>query len=145
MTATGSTLPSNITFYDCEFNGVTGSGAGNIHIKGGSDPVTLTGNRYLTPSASCVDISSVNSYGFTTDNSAVFVNSSRLNVLNGNLQLTSAAVSVGGGTANFVSLGSTTATTVGAAGGASALPATPLGYLIAYVGTTQVKIPYYST
>ena len=145
MTATGSTLPSNITFYDCEFNTVTGSGSGNIHIKGGSDPITLTGNRYVTPSSSCVNISSANSFGFATDNSAVFVSSSRINVLSGNLQLTSAAASVGGGSANFVSLGSTTATTVGAAGGASALPATPLGYLIAYVGTTQVKIPYYST
>ena len=144
MTATGSTLPSNITFYDCEFNGVTGSGSGNIHIKGGSDPITLTGNRYGTPSTSCVDISSANSFGFATDNSTVFVSSSRLNVLSGNLQLTSAAASVGGGTANFVSLGSTTAATVGAAGAASALPATPLGYLIAYVGTTQVKIPYYN-
>lgn len=38
----------------------------------------------------------------------------------------------------------TTETTVGAAGGASALPATPLGYLIAIVGTTTVKIPYYN-
>ena len=46
--------------------------------------------------------------------------------------------------ASGVSLGGTTATTVGAAGGASALPATPLGYLIAYVGSTPVKIPYYS-
>ena len=46
--------------------------------------------------------------------------------------------------ASGVSLGGTTATTVGAAGGASALPATPLGYLIAYVGSTPVKIPYYN-
>jgi hypothetical protein len=57
------------------------------------------------------------------------------------LKLTSAATSGGAGT---VTLGATTATTVGAAGGASALPAAPLGYLISYVGTTQVKIPYYS-
>ena len=33
---------------------------------------------------------------------------------------------------------------IGAAGGASSLPATPLGYLIAYVGSTPVKIPYYN-
>lgn len=37
-----------------------------------------------------------------------------------------------------------TAATVGAAGGASALPATPLGYLHASVGAVNVKIPYYS-
>jgi hypothetical protein len=48
------------------------------------------------------------------------------------------------GAASTTTIGSTTATTVGAAGGASALPLTPLGYIIAHVGTTQVKIPYYN-
>lgn len=38
----------------------------------------------------------------------------------------------------------TTETTVGAAGGASALPATPLGYMIIIVGNTPVKVPYYN-
>lgn len=36
-------------------------------------------------------------------------------------------------------------TTVGAAGGASALPATPLGYLSVKIGGTAAKIPYYNT
>ena len=58
-----------------------------------------------------------------------------------NVRISTAAQSVGSGTVCF---GSTTATTVGAAGGASALPATPLGYMVAYVGATKVKIPYYS-
>lgn len=40
-------------------------------------------------------------------------------------------------------LGNGNSTTVGAAGGASALPATPLGYLHAYIGTQLIKIPYY--
>lgn len=57
-----------------------------------------------------------------------------------NLRLNAAAVNPGTG----VALGSTTATSVGAAGGASAPPATPLGYLIANVAGTQVKIPYYN-
>ena len=48
------------------------------------------------------------------------------------------------GEANKLVLGGTTGTTVGAAGGASALPATPTGYLIAFVGTTEVRIPYYA-
>jgi hypothetical protein len=43
-----------------------------------------------------------------------------------------------------VSLGATTASTVGAAGGASALPATPSGYLIVNIAGTQFKIPYYA-
>lgn len=37
-----------------------------------------------------------------------------------------------------------TQTTVGAAGGASALPATPTGYLQLMIGNTQFVIPYYA-
>jgi hypothetical protein len=37
-----------------------------------------------------------------------------------------------------------TATTVGAAGGASALPATPTGYLKIEIGGTTYKVPYYA-
>ena len=37
-----------------------------------------------------------------------------------------------------------TATTVGAAGGASALPATPTGYLKIDIGGTNYKVPYYA-
>lgn len=42
------------------------------------------------------------------------------------------------------SLGLTPQTTIGAAGGASALPATPLGYFTAYDGVTKIAIPYYN-
>ncbi len=38
----------------------------------------------------------------------------------------------------------TTASTVGAAGGASALPATPVGYLVVNINGTAQKIPYYN-
>jgi hypothetical protein len=38
----------------------------------------------------------------------------------------------------------TTQTTVGAAGAASALPATPTGYLIVNLGNGAVVIPYYA-
>jgi hypothetical protein len=44
-----------------------------------------------------------------------------------------------------IAIGSTTATTVGAAGGASALPATPVGYLIVNIAGTARKIPYFTT
>lgn len=37
----------------------------------------------------------------------------------------------------------TTQTTVGAAGGASALPATPTGYLTVNIGNSSFVIPYY--
>lgn len=38
----------------------------------------------------------------------------------------------------------TTQTTVGAAGGASALPATPTGYLTVNIGNASYLIPYYA-
>jgi len=46
--------------------------------------------------------------------------------------------------AGEIAYGGTTATTVGAAGGASALPATPTGYIIVNVAGTQMKVPYYA-
>ena len=58
-----------------------------------------------------------------------------------NMSLTGGATGVAGAT----TLGNGTSTTVGASGAASALPAATLGYLVAFVGTTQVKIPYYNT
>jgi hypothetical protein len=54
-----------------------------------------------------------------------------------NVQGASASVASG------ISIGGAVRTTVGAAGGASALPATPTGYLDFYVGSTAVGIPYY--
>lgn len=59
----------------------------------------------------------------------------------GAVRINSSAKTVG---ANEISIGSTTSTSVGAAGGASALPATPLGYLIINVAGTNVKVPYYT-
>ncbi len=46
--------------------------------------------------------------------------------------------------AGVLSIGNTTQATVGAAGGASALPATPTGYIKTYIGATQYVIPYYA-
>lgn len=60
----------------------------------------------------------------------------------GAVRINSSAQTVG---ANEISIGSITATTVGSAGGATALPATPLGYLIINVAGTNVKVPYYNS
>lgn len=60
----------------------------------------------------------------------------------GALRIAAGAKTVG---LNEISIGSITSATVGAAGGASALPATPLGYLIINVAGTAVKIPYYTS
>jgi hypothetical protein len=43
-----------------------------------------------------------------------------------------------------IAFGSSTATTVGVAGGAAALPATPAGYLVFNNGGTNFKIPFYN-
>jgi hypothetical protein len=59
----------------------------------------------------------------------------------GALRINNSAQTVG---ANEISIGSITATTVGAAGAASALPANPVGYLIINVAGTNRKIPYYT-
>lgn len=40
--------------------------------------------------------------------------------------------------------GGTTQTTVGAAGSASAVPATPSGYITITIGTTEYVVPYYA-
>lgn len=45
---------------------------------------------------------------------------------------------------NSLSSSGATGTTVGTAGGATALPATPLGYLTVTINGTDVKIPYYN-
>lgn len=57
-----------------------------------------------------------------------------------NLMLAGAAAGVSG----FVTFGNTVQSTVGAAGGASALPATPSGYLRFFVNTSEFVIPYYA-
>lgn len=65
----------------------------------------------------------------------------------GNLDLAGAlVVSAATPTASTgeVAIGTTTSATVGAAGGAAALPATPTGYLTVNIGGTAYKIPYYA-
>lgn len=46
--------------------------------------------------------------------------------------------------AGQLGIGSGTATTVGAAGAAAALPTAPVGYLIVNIGGVAQKIPYYN-
>lgn len=69
------------------------------------------------------------------DDSAFAAIASGVHVVSGS------ASSVGAGE---ICYGGSTATTVGAAGAASALPALPLGYIIINVAGTSAKIPYYN-
>lgn len=98
----------------------------------------------------------------TNDTSSVFFNTSgglQLEVFNTNsadrkVQITGATssgnprIQASGGSLDISSTvvftNQTTGTTVGAAGGASGLPATPLGYITTSINGTSVKIPYYN-
>lgn len=62
-------------------------------------------------------------------------------ILTGPLTLDSGASAT---TVGYLQLGREVEGSVGAAGGASALPATPLGYVVAYLGATRIKFPYYN-
>lgn len=55
------------------------------------------------------------------------------------------ALGKSGGSGTRIRLNTDTATTVGAAGAASALPANPTGYIVVSVNGTDYKIPYYAT
>lgn len=57
------------------------------------------------------------------------------------IRMTAATPTVSAGQVGF---GNVTASTVGAAGGASALPATPSGYLQINIAGTMFKLPYYA-
>jgi hypothetical protein len=46
--------------------------------------------------------------------------------------------------AGVLRISASTSTTIGSAGGAAALPATPLGYVTWNIGGTNVKVPYYA-
>lgn len=63
-------------------------------------------------------------------------------IVYGNGLRTTAATPTGTGTQ--LSIGNTTAASVGAAGGASALPATPSGYLQIDIGGVKYKLPYFA-
>ncbi|TXH41973.1 MAG: hypothetical protein E6Q97_36605 [Desulfurellales bacterium] len=60
----------------------------------------------------------------------------------GNNMVTAAAA--GTASAGQIAWGATTQTTVGAAGGASALPATPTGYIIINIAGTNRVVPFYA-
>jgi hypothetical protein len=97
-------------------------------------------NTVTTKTYSATNFPRLN-YSYSTLSRVMNVAEGGANQVTGEI-LTAAAPTVAAGQ---VGLGSTVATTVGAAGGASALPATPTGYLIINVAGTAAKIPYYAS
>ena len=133
---TVSDLPSEQDSYGNNiFIGNNGTFGVNTHIE------SVT-NIYA-PAANKVPLN-VQAYSSQTANMAEFKNNvgTALTAIGPDGRLI-----VGGtaaGQASKLVLGSTTSATVGSAGVASSLPANPLGYLVAFVGTTEVRIPYYN-
>lgn len=82
-----------------------------------------------------------NNIGFAASGSKVLDIASTGLGITGRADINGTAAST---TAGHLNLGSTTQSTIGANGAASALTANPLGYLIAYIGTTKVIFPYYN-
>ena len=61
------------------------------------------------------------------------------------LDISGSIINVGNASGKRLNFTGAGATTVGAAGGAAALPATPLGYVTMRVNNADIKIPYYNT
>lgn len=126
------------------------AGAGSAllakQIANGNETITLqrftdsspTGNFLrFRDAANSADLFSVNIGGIAT--AAGFTTTGTVDTFNAMLRFAAPA-----GAAGIVGLGNGTSNTVGAAGGAAALPATPLVYWSVTVNGTAVKIPCYN-
>jgi hypothetical protein len=118
-------------------------------IPGGGSPPTVKGFSSAPFMAAGVVSRGVSPQFGSADNFSVQI------IQNGNVVATFTGTSgklltatlqaaAAAGAAGEVVLGNTTQSTVGAAGGASALPATPTGYLKFFLGSTQYVLPYYA-
>jgi hypothetical protein len=125
--AAGTTLAAATTIA----TGTNGGTAGSITFNGStSGSISLTANA------------GANTVTQSSGTLAVPIITASTRITSPTLTLTAVAPTV---SANQVGYGATTSTTVGAAGGASALPITPTGYLIVNVAGTAFKIPYYAS
>lgn len=129
-TLAASTAISNVRHFQAS-NTALGSGA-TIAAQEGFHCSALSGATANTGFLSQVAAGAGNR-GFWAQGTA-------MNEFDGPVNLAAAATAPSSG----VALGGTTQTTVGATGAASALPANPLGYLIAFLGATKIAIPYYT-
>lgn len=123
--------------------------SGDLSVSAGNVNVTV-GNVSATGSGASITsqklIATTN--GVEVQAGGVGITAGGLTVTAGGATITAGGLSVNGGTTavgafNFST--TTTSTTVGAAGGATALPATPLGYVTVAIAGTDRKIPYYNT
>lgn len=137
---TSSSTPANYVRFESR-----STGAAPIIWAEGSD--TNVGLEYRTQNAG--------SHLFITDDSTGPIQVAITHTASANRYITltgsnggNPKIATSGGSLDIgsavVFTGQTVGTTVGAAGGASALPATPLGYLTTSINGTACKIPYYN-
>ena len=132
---------------------------GNIRLHGGvidanGNVITINGPtaNNLTLDVNQIDLQDVSGNGLTIDSSinlATFRSAGGAQIVMGTVLACSKDIDLKDpattAAAGHIRIGATHATTVGAAGGADALPAAPVGYLIINVEGTEMKIPYYNT
>jgi hypothetical protein len=134
-----------ITHNTCE---AATSQATTIGIRAHYDATAVAFNRFVnlhTTNPISMQGSEVAGSAVVTFNSGGTANVPK-QVKTAQLQLQTAILqnNAAAGATGEVVLGNLTQTTVGAAGGASALPATPSGYLRFFIGATEFVLPYYA-
>ena len=136
-----------MTFYN--------TGGTNVFRVNGNGNLTLTANGGVTPSKTIRVLSGQLSILNDAQNVQILVldDSGNVNIAGGitsasgvtGTQMIATGAATAAAAAGTVRYGGTVTGAVGAAGGASALPATPLGYIICNVAGTGVKIHYYNS
>jgi len=76
-----STKASNVSIRNTVFNGVIGSGTGNIHVYGDFDSINFDKNSYAGPAVGAINITGPNCTGFSTDTNESFANSAKINII----------------------------------------------------------------
>lgn len=118
----GVFIPANTSAFDVSQNDITSFFDGiSLSAQAGAYSGRVLGNRFAT---------------MVRNDISEFTTAPQFMTINGNIT---------DKTTMLVASKVTTATTVGAAGGASALPATPTGYKQEYIAGTIRKIPYYTS
>ena len=122
---------------------VVGFQASDVSLGGGGSSVNLHVGFLASALASATaNRAFVGQVASGATNYNCYMSGTAANLFGGLINLTSAAAAAS--VSSGIALGGTTQTTVGSTGAASALPANPLGYLIAYAGSTKIAIPYYN-
>lgn len=124
------------------------SGSGGAFTMTAGDSADNNGGGFVMTAGTAISVGDGGGFQITAGPSADAAGG-RVTITSGDGGTTGGDIELyfGSGTPNgtLILSNARTATTVGAAGGASALPATPTGYLIVNIGGTDRKIPYYAT